>query len=71
MTWAYEDCDRPLKVLEKLAKFAIRLKERVLEEKGKRKEVEAQLETKGAELEGAQADLAIARAEVARHEVEY
>ena len=42
----------------------------VLEEEGKRKEIEAQLETKGAELEGARADLATARAKVARLEVE-
>ena len=40
------------------------LRERALEEEGKRKEVEAQLETRGAEL-------AAARAEMARLEAEY
>ena len=70
MTWADEDCDRPLKVSEKQAKFTKHLKERVLEEEGRRKEVEAQLDTKGAKLEGAQANLAATRSEVARLEAE-
>ena len=52
MTWAYKDCDRPLKVLEKRAEYAKKLKGKVLEEEGRRKEVEAQLETKRTELEG-------------------
>ena len=60
MTWAYEDCDRPLKVSKERAESAKHLKERVLEEEGRRKEVEAQLETKEAELKGARADLAAA-----------
>ena len=70
MTWAYEDCDRLLKVSKKQSKFAKQLKERVLEAEGKMKKVKAQLETKGVELEGAQADLAATQAEVARLEVE-
>ena len=37
MTWAYEDCDRPLKVSEKQAEFTKQIKERVLEEEGKGK----------------------------------
>ena len=39
-------------------------------ERGKRKDVEAQLDTKGAEMEGAQAKLAVARAKVVRLETE-
>ena len=64
MTWAYEDCDRLLKVTKKRAEYTLHLKERVLEEEGKRKKVEAQLKTQGVELEGAWADLAVAQAEV-------
>ena len=71
MTWAYLDCDVPLWVSKKRAEFPNQLKERVLEEEGKRKEVETQLETKGVELDGAQADLATARAKVARLEAEF
>ena len=41
MTWAYEDSHRLLNVSEKWAEFAKHLKEKVLEEEGRRKEVEA------------------------------
>ena len=41
MTWAYGDCDRLLKVAEKQAEYACQLKEKVLEEEGRRKKVEA------------------------------
>ena len=37
MTWAHEDCDRPLKVSERKAEYAKELKVKVLEEEGKRK----------------------------------
>ena len=37
MTWAYEDCDKPLKILEKQPKFAKHLKEKVLKEEGRMK----------------------------------
>ena len=37
-----------------------------MDEEGRRKEVEVQLETNGAELEGARVELVAARAEVAR-----
>ena len=40
MTWAYEDCDRPLKVVESRAEYALHLKERLLEEEGKKKKVD-------------------------------
>ena len=66
MTWAHEDGDRPLKVSERHATYAIELKVRVLQEEGKRKETEAPLETKRFELEGARAELATARAKMAR-----
>ena len=66
MTLAYEDCDRPLKVFEKWAEYAQHLRERVLEEEGKRKKVVGQLESQGVELEGVHTELAAARAEVAR-----
>ena len=65
VTWAYQDCDRPMWVSEKRDELARVLKERALEEEGKRQEVEAQLETKRDELEGAWAELATAQAEVA------
>ena len=55
-----------MRVSEKWAELARVLRERALKEEGKRKEVEAQLETKEAELEGARAELPAARAEVAR-----
>ena len=45
MTWAYEDYDRPLKFVERWAEYAFHLKERLLEEEGKRKTVKGQLET--------------------------
>ena len=61
MTWAHKDYDRLLKVLEKRAEYAKELKVKVLEEEGRRKEAEAQLETKGTELEGARDELATAR----------
>ena len=38
MTWAYWDCDRSLQVSEKQAELARVLRERALEEEGKRKE---------------------------------
>ena len=60
MTWAYEDCDRPLQVSKKRAENARVLKERALEEEGNRKEAEAQLKTRGAELEGAWTKLIVA-----------
>ena len=66
MTWAYEDYNRPLKVAEKQAEYAQHLRERVLEEEGKRRKVEGQLETQGVELEGVRAELAAAQAEVVR-----
>ena len=69
MTWAYKDY-RPLKVANKRAEYAHHLKKRVLEKEGKRKKVEAQLETQGVELEGARADLAATPAEVARLTIE-
>ena len=65
MTWAYEDCDRSLKVLEKRTEYAHHLKEKFLEEERKRKKVEDQLETHGVELEGARTKLAAAQADVA------
>ena len=65
MAWAYEDCDWPLKVMERQADYGLHLKERFLEEEGKRKKVEGQLETQGVELDAVRAELATARAEVA------
>ena len=65
MTWVHEDCDRPLKVAERRTEHARHLKEKLLEEEGKRKKVEDELETQGAKLEGAHAELAPAQAEVA------
>ena len=66
MTWAHEDYHRPLKVTERRTEHAHHLKEKLLEEEGKRKKVEDQLETQGAELERARAELAAAQVEVAR-----
>ena len=66
MTWVHEDCHRPLKVMERQTEHAHHLKEKLLEEEGKRKKVEDQLETQGAELERARAELAAAQVEVAR-----
>ena len=60
MTWAYEDCDRPLKVTERWAEYALHLKERLLEEERQRKKVEGQLETQGVELERVRAELVAA-----------
>ena len=45
MTWAYEDCDKTLKVMERQAEYALHLKERLLDEEWKRKMVERKLET--------------------------
>ena len=56
--------------LREVAKLAKVLRERALQEEGKRKEVGAQLEPREVKLEGAQAELATARAEVTYFEVE-
>ena len=40
MTWAHEDCDKPLKVMERWTDYARHLTEKLLEEEGKRKKVE-------------------------------
>ena len=40
MTWAHEDCDRPLKVAKRRTEYAHHLKEKLLEEEGKRQKVE-------------------------------
>ena len=52
--------DRPLKVPKRQAEYAQYLKERLLKEEGNKKKVEAQLETQGVEMEGAQAELTVA-----------
>ena len=64
MTWAHEDCDRPLRIRERKIKHAHLLKERLQEEEGMRKKAKEQLETQGAELEGARTELAAAQIEV-------
>ena len=60
MTWAHEDCDRSLKVMERRTEYARHLKEKLLEEEGKRKKVEDQLEIHEVELKGARIELAAA-----------
>ena len=60
MTWAHEDCDRPLKVADRRTEHAHHLKEKLLEEEKKRKKAEDQMETHGAELNRVCAELAVA-----------
>ena len=57
MAWALEDCDRPLRVGERRLEYGRLMKENLQVEEEKRKKDEEQLETKGAELEGALAKL--------------
>ena len=64
MTWVHEDCDRPLRVRERQIEHARLLKERLQEEEKMGKKAEKQLETQGAELEGAHVELAAAQTEV-------
>ena len=45
MNWAHEDCDTPLRVRERQAEHTLHLKEKLLEEEGKRKKAKDQLET--------------------------
>ena len=65
MTWAHKDYDRPLRVGDRGIEHAHLLKERLLEEEGMRKKVVEQLETQGAELKGAGAELTTAQTEMA------
>ena len=60
MAWVLEEYDRPLRVKKRRIKYGRLLKERLQEEEEMRKKVEEQLETKGAELEGAYAELTTA-----------
>ena len=57
--------------MEKRTENARHLKEKFLEEEGKRKKVKDQLETQRVELEGARAELAVAQVEVARFKIEF
>ena len=60
-----------MKVTKRRTKHARHLKEKLLEEEGKRKKAEDMLEIQGAELEGACAELAAAQAEVAHLKAEF
>ena len=65
MAWALEDCDRLLRITERQIEYGHLLKERLQEEQEIRKKAKKQLETKGAELEGARSKLMIAQTELA------
>ena len=66
MAWALQDCDRTLRLEEKRKNFDRALKENLKVEEELRKKAEEQLETQGAELEGACAKLKAAQAELAQ-----
>ena len=59
------------KGLGERAEYTKELRGKVWKEEGRRKKTKAQLETKGAELEGARVDRAAARAKVTHIKVEY
>ena len=61
MTWAHEDCDRPLRIGVRRIEHPRLLKKRLQEEEEMRKKDKEQLETQGAELEGDRADLTAAQ----------
>ena len=65
MAWALEDCSRPLRIGERRIEYGHLIKEKLQVEEEMRKKAEEQLETKGAELEGARAELAAAQTQVA------
>ena len=66
MAWALEDCDQPLRIGDKREHYGRVMKENLQAEEEKRKKAEKQLETQGAELEGARVELKAAQAELAR-----
>ena len=65
MAWAYQDCDRSLRLGEQLNDFSRHIKEKLQEEKELRQKAEDAAETRGAELEEARAKLKTAQAEFA------
>ena len=65
MAWALQECDRTLRLGEQRKDFSRRMKEKLQEEKELRKKAEDMAETRGAELEGARAELKTAQVELA------
>ena len=65
MAWAHQDCDRTLRLREQQKDFSRRMKEKLQEEKELRQKAEDAVETRGAELEGARAELKTAQVELA------
>ena len=64
MAWVHQDCDPTLRLGEQRKDFNYRMKEKLQEEKELRQKVEDAAETRGAELEGARAELKTAHAEL-------
>ena len=65
MAWPLQDCDQILKLGETRKDFGCVMKEKLQAEEQLREKAEEQLETRGAELEGARAELKTVQAELA------
>ena len=65
MAWAHQDCDRTLRLREQRKDFSRRMKEKLRDEEELRRKVEDTVETRGAELEEARAELKATQPELA------